>query len=171
MWAFRYTKLATVRKWVCYVFTVFLLRLFFHWFPQLHIRFIMSSCSIECADKFLIRDSAGVYYFVNILRKSNDVAEILNSDTESHTPNLVTDEEAAAYNTWIYYKNIKYTLDAYDEEYRMLPYVCCSCTYFWYLVYIYIFMNPFSSWFQYVGWTSYSWYSWCETYNERWGRT
>ncbi|VUZ51202.1 unnamed protein product [Hymenolepis diminuta] len=121
VWAFRYTKLATVRKWICYVFTVFLLRLFFHWFPQLHIRFIMSSCSIEFADKFLIRDSAGVYYFVNVLRKSNNVAQMLNSDTESHTPNLITDEDAATHNTWIYYKNIKYTLDAFDDEYRMLP--------------------------------------------------
>nr|CDS34346.1 cation transporting atpase worm [Hymenolepis microstoma] len=121
VWAFRYTKLVTVRKWICYILTVFLLRLFLHWFPQLHIRFIMSSCSVESADKLLIRDSAGVYYIVNVLRKPQDLVEPVFSDIDLPTPNLLSNEDPIKYNTWIYYKNIKYTLDACCEEYRMLP--------------------------------------------------
>ncbi|VDN98114.1 unnamed protein product [Rodentolepis nana] len=81
----------------------------------------MVSCSVESADKLLIRDSAGVYYIVNVLHNPKNLADSIFSDIDSSTPNLVTDEDSTASNTWIYYKNIKYILDACYEEYRMLP--------------------------------------------------
>ncbi|KAM7542994.1 hypothetical protein Aperf_G00000019280 [Anoplocephala perfoliata] len=68
----------------------------------------MSSCRVGDADKFLIRDNAGVYYVVDVLTKSND-------------SRMSDQENRDVFQTWIYYKNIKYTLDMYDGEYRMLP--------------------------------------------------
>lgn len=123
--AFRYTKWASARKWICYILTLFLLRLFFLWFPQLHIRFVMSSCRVGDADKFLIKDSAGVYYVVDVVTRSNN-GKSNHLSTASDMPQFFTavvsgEGNDNVYEAWIYYKNIKYTLDVYDGEYQVLP--------------------------------------------------
>ncbi|KAH9285429.1 putative cation-transporting ATPase W08D2.5 [Echinococcus granulosus] len=131
MWAFRYSKLVTVRKWICYILTVFFLRLVFQWFPQWHIRFIMSSCKIKDADMFLIKDSSGVFYTVDVRRALRSVLEVNDSGSTyssalSDTSQFFTAETSqnnidGPTQSWIYYKNLKYVLNNEDEHYYLLP--------------------------------------------------
>lgn len=83
----------------------------------------MSSCSVNDADKLLIQDSAGVFYIVNVNKISLDTQEALFSDTEPHSPDEKESQVSDMFKTYIYYKNIKYTLDTFDQEYHMLPWV------------------------------------------------
>uniref|UniRef100_A0A5K3F9E1 Cation-transporting ATPase n=2 Tax=Mesocestoides corti TaxID=53468 RepID=A0A5K3F9E1_MESCO len=130
LWAFKYSRIRQIRKWICYVFSVFILRLVLHWYPQFHIRFVMSPCKISEASKFLIKDSSGVFYVVGVKsRKSRRSLDVDSNDGDSVYSSALSEasgfftadnSETDSTQLWIYYKSLKYVLDESDGHYYLL---------------------------------------------------
>ncbi|KAK9302311.1 hypothetical protein QLX08_005724 [Tetragonisca angustula] len=67
VYGFEKSRLKSILTYVSYILTIGWVRLFFHWYPQLHLYATHNKCSLSCATKLLITDNyQGKYksYFV-----------------------------------------------------------------------------------------------------------
>ncbi|KAL5111345.1 putative cation-transporting ATPase [Taenia crassiceps] len=86
----------------------------------------MSSCKIKDADRFLVKDSCGVFYVVDVRRAPQIVFDVTDSGSTyssalSDTSQFFTAETSQNGVSWIYYKNLKYFLDSEDGHCYLLP--------------------------------------------------
>ncbi|THD25574.1 Cation-transporting ATPase [Fasciola hepatica] len=99
---------------VGYILTVGILRLVFHWAPQLLMKCTHKPSSLLDATKVLIRDSSGVSYTIEVIRPEKDFSPSLSGLQNSE---LRKDTTNAAY---FIYKRLKYIWSFDSSRFELL---------------------------------------------------
>ncbi|KAL7063632.1 hypothetical protein AAHC03_0913 [Spirometra sp. Aus1] len=124
---FKKSRAKQILTWTAFIFTAFILRLIFHWLPQWYIRCTNSRCKPSEAERFLIKDSSGIYYVVESEYANVDAsAETFEIEVEGSVSSFVTDEQPVTVTSeslqcpWFLYKKIKYVINPETEDIDML---------------------------------------------------
>lgn len=127
---FKRSRVKQLLTWTAFILTAFILRLIFHWLPQWYIRCMNSRCKPSQAERFLIKDSSGIYYVVESEFVHVDAsAETFETEIDGSVSSIVTDEPLGTITSerlnchqapWFQYKKIKYVINPETEEICML---------------------------------------------------
>ncbi|KOX74320.1 putative cation-transporting ATPase 13A3 [Melipona quadrifasciata] len=83
VYGFEKSRLKSILTYVSYILSIGWVRLFFHWYPQLHLYATHNKCSLSCATKLLITDNyQGKYKSLFQQRISENLLKDLGNDKQ-----------------------------------------------------------------------------------------